>query len=148
MEDDLDAVGRGLDEPRVADVAEPDVERGADLAGRARRASPPSQRELYRQNARTRAPSRDEPLDEVAADEAVRPGDEDADARSGSRQPAAARLVELVALADVDPVVLDLERSDRAAAVEDRLDELGHRDRLARGSTRPTIAARPRRSRC
>src|SRR5438477_7638968 len=37
------------------------------------------------------------------------------------------RSVELFALADVDPVVLDLEGPDGIAALEDALDEIGHR---------------------
>src|SRR6185369_2604648 len=76
MEDDLDALGRALDEAGVADVAQADVDRGArrriDLVEPAGRAA----RVVDTEGADAGALG-DEPLDEMAADEPVGAGDED-----------------------------------------------------------------------
>ena len=55
VEDHLDVLGRRLDEPRVADVAELDVDAGADRRVRARPASRPSRASC---RGRTRGPRR------------------------------------------------------------------------------------------
>src|SRR5690349_4501322 len=44
----------------------------------------------------------------------------------------AARPIQLVALADIDPVVLDLERADAATVRQRGTDQVGHGHRLAR----------------
>ena len=141
MEDDLDVLGDGLrDERGVADVAEPDVERARVVGGTRRRASRRAAGVVEAERADVGALG-DEALDQVAADEPVGAGDEHRDVAQGHAATSPG-LRELVALADVDPVVLDLERPDRLTAASSVADEVGRVTATPRSTRRTTAGSR------
>ena len=82
VEHDLDPLGRALDDPRVPDVAERQLDTVSDIRGRLVQPAGRAARRVQAERADVGALA-NQALDEVAADEAVGPGDQDRDARKG-----------------------------------------------------------------